>query len=331
MALPAPRRLVLALVVSAALGSCASPTRGPEVWFTPNLGSLDMLDLFTRPTLWRAARQATTVFKFYQRALLADTPAACPECGRNILPELARVDAFNRLNSWGISIGIEVGALKSWGCAASATLPPTLEAVRRVEAHQAVVSVLAMDEPLLGARDCDLSLDEAAVHVSRFAVQARAGRPGLRVGDIEPYPVLSVPTLLDWLAALRGNGFTPAFLHLDVDRAHAARIGADVAGDLRTLRANVEAQGIPLGVIFWSEVNTSDAAYAADVTSWVETVHAAIGQPTQSIFQSWIASPDGAQRVPSNLPEADAAVQTHTRLLNDGLADLRRAATPGPR
>ena len=331
MARVARRSIVLAFLVSATAGSCASPMNGPEVWFAPNLGSPDMIDLFTQPTQWHAARRATSVFKFYERALLADAPADCPECGRNILPELARVDAFNRLNSWGISIGIEVGALKSWGCAASATLPPALDAMRRVEAHRAVVSVLAMDEPILGGQACDLTLEESAVHTARFALQARAGRPHLRVGDIEAYPAASVPTLIAWLAALRANGFTPAFFHLDVDRAHAARIGADVAGDLRTLRSAVETEGIPFGVIFWSDVGTSDAAYAADVISWVDTVHAAIGQPTHSIFQSWAVSPDGTMRVPANLPEADTAVETHTRVLNDGLADLRSGASPGPR
>ncbi len=73
------------------------------------------------------------------------------------------------------------------------------------------------------------------------------------------------------------------------------------------------------------------SAYAADVISWVDTVHVAIGQPTHSIFQSWAVSPDGTMRVPANLPEADAAVETHTRVLNDGLADLRSGPSPGPR
>jgi hypothetical protein len=323
--------VVLVFLLSAPLGSCTSPMNGPEVWFAPNLGSPDMIDLFTQPLQWHAARRATSVFKFYERALLADTPAACPECGRNILPELVRVDAFNRLNSWGISIGIEVGALKSWGCAASATLPPTLDAMQRVEAHQAVVSVLAMDEPILGGQACGLTLDESAVHAARFALQARAGRPHVRVGDIEAYPIASVPTLIAWLAALRANGFTPAFFHLDVDRTHVARIGADVAGDLRTLRSAVETEGIPFGVIFASEVGTSDAAYTADVRSWVETVRGAMGQPTHSIFQSWAVSPDGGLRVPANLPEADASLETHTRLVNDGLADFRSGPSPGQR
>src|SRR5262249_59898736 len=107
----------------------------------PNVGSPDMIELFTHPEQWSRARRSISVFKFYQGTLRADSHADCPECGRNILPELVRVDAFNKLNSWGVSIGIEVGALKPWGCTESATLPVTMDAIQRVEAQRAVVSV----------------------------------------------------------------------------------------------------------------------------------------------------------------------------------------------
>jgi len=333
---PGRRPLVLALAFSSTLvlaGHGCGRTRpsGTEVWLAPNLGSPDTIDMFGQPKLWTAARRSTDVFKFYEQQILADRAADCPECGRNIYPELSRTAAFTRLNSWGLAIGIEAGVLKSWGCAASATLPPALEAVRRVEARDAVVTALAMDEPLLGARDCQLTLEEAARHVATFAQGARDGHPFLLVGDIEPYPVLPASTLLDWLAALRREGYVPAFFHLDVDRAHAARIGADVAGDLARLRAAIEEQGIPFGVIFWSDQGTSDEAYAADVMAWVQTVRAAIGPPRQAIFQSWAVSPDGSRTVPRNLPEADPALHTHTRLLNEGLATLRSDTAPRSR
>jgi hypothetical protein len=324
-------RVAVVLLLLAGSLRCASPMNLPQVWFTPNLASADMLGLFTHPEQWSRARRSISVFKFYQSTLRADSPADCPECGGNILPALVRVDAFNKLNSWGVSIGIEVGAVKPHACAESASWPLALDAIGRVEANRAVVSMLAMDEPIIGGQACDLSLDETAIHTAAFAQQALAGRPHMRVGDIEAYPSSSVPTLLAWLAALRIHGFTPAFFHLDVDRAHVARIGADVSGDLRTLRSAVEAEGIPFGVIFWSEVSTSDADYAADVSAWVSTVQTAIGQPTHSIFQSWAVSADGARRVPTNLPEADAAEETHTRLINDGVTVLRNGASPLPR
>jgi hypothetical protein len=317
---PSSRLLPLGLAF-AALAACGSPTRSRQVWFGPNLGSPDMIELFTQPERWRAARQASDVFKFYEQQLLADRPSDCRECGRNIHPELARAAAFTRVNAWGLRIAIEVGVIKSWGCAASATLPLALRAVRRVESQRAVVTELAMDEPLLGAESCQLSLEEAAEHTAVFARDARAARPYLRVGDIEPYPYFSAPMLLSWVAALRRNGFTPAFFHLDVDRAEAGRIGADVVSDLALLRASLEAQGIPFGVIFWSEVGTSDEAYFADVMGWVETVRISIGEPSHSIFQSWAVGPEGRLDVPANLP--DASRHSHTRLLDEGLVALR--------
>jgi hypothetical protein len=303
--------------------SCAPPPESSQVWFGPNLGSPDMLDLFTDPLAWRAARRSTDVFKFYAQQVLADRPSDCRECGRNIYPELSRVSAFTRLNAWNLAIALEVGAIKPWGCGPEATLPFAREAMRRVEARRATVTYLAMDEPLLGAASCQLDLAEAALRTARFAQQARAGQPQLAVGDIEPYPAFSADTLREWVAALRRNGYLPAFFHLDVDRARATRVGADVAGDLGRLRTEIEAQGIPFGVIFWSDVGTTDHAYYDDALSWVDAVRGAIGEPTQLVFQSWVVSGDGSLTVPANLPENDGDAFTHTRLLNDAVAHLR--------
>jgi hypothetical protein len=292
------------------------------------MGSPDLIEMLQEPQRWRAAALSTDVFKFYERQLLADAPSDCPECRGNIFPQLARASAFNRLEDWGLRIGIEVGAIKSWGCVPSATLPLAMKAVRRVESRRAVVSLLALDEPLLGAESCQLSLEEAAIQTAGFAREARRGRPHLRVGDIEPYPYLSAPLLLSWVSTLRQNGFTPDFFHLDVDRAYAGRIGADVPSDLALLRASLEGQGIPFGVIFWSENGESDQAYFADVMGWVETVRIAIGEPSHSVFQSWAVSPEGRLDIPANLPSNSD--YSHVRLLGDGLTALR-GGTPRPR
>jgi hypothetical protein len=227
-----------------------------------------------------------------------------------------------------LRIAIDVGAIKEWGCTSSTTLPLALDAVRRVESRRAVVTELALDEPLLGAESCQLSLEEAAVHTAAFARDARRGRPQLRVGDIEPYPYFSAPLLLSWVSALQRSGYTPAFFHLDVDRAHAGRIGADVASDLALLRSSLEGQGIPFGVIFWSENGESDEAYFVDVMGWVETVRIAIGEPSHSIFQSWAVSPEGRLDIPANLPSTSD--YSHARLLGEGLTALRGGA-PRPR
>jgi len=42
-----------------------SPPREDQVWFTPNIASVDMLDLFSNPEQWTSARSQIDVFKFY--------------------------------------------------------------------------------------------------------------------------------------------------------------------------------------------------------------------------------------------------------------------------
>jgi hypothetical protein len=116
----------------------------------------------------------------------------------------------------------------------------------------------------------------------------------------------------------------PAFFHLDVDRSLAARLQSDVAADIQALSSACASAGIPFGVILWGDDSTSDRAYSADVLGWTQTVADALGGfPEHTLFQSWVASPDGGQRLPVNLPENDPAVYSHTRLINEGLALLR--------
>ncbi len=303
------------------LTSCARDRS--QVWFAPNLGSLDMVDLFTRPDEWTTARQSTDVFKFYGRQLLAETPTDCPLCGPNILPAFDDAQAFSQLRGWGISTAIEVGVIKEFDCAADTSAVLAERAIRNVQLGGGDIAYLAMDEPILGAETCQLSVDQAAREVAAFSRAVHQAYPAVRIGEIVPYPHFDVVKITAWLAALRQAGFVPAFVHLDVDRVAASLGGYDIPTDIRTLQKVVELQNLPFGVIFWGADNTDEAAYAADVLSWVETVRQAIGQPGQSIFQSWSVAADGRFVVPRNLPETDPETMTHTRLLDEGLRVLR--------
>ncbi len=324
------RTLIAALLLCLFAGGCAPPSAS-QVWFTPNLASRDMVDLFTEPQAWRGARQSTNVFKFYEAQLTAESPADCPACGPNILPAFEQARAFARLGEWSIAIAVEAPVIKGNACSADVNAARAVEAIRNVHLRHGIVRYVAMDEPLLGAQACQTGLEEAARSVAAFARQVRAAYPAVRIGDIEPYPHFGVATLTAWMAALRREGAAPAFVHLDVDRARAGRIGSDVPGDLSTLKSLVEAQAVPFGVIFWGADGADEPAYAADVMAWVETVRAAIGVPTHSVFQSWAVSADGRYVVPRNLPEGDPDAWTHTRLIGEGLDVLRSGASPGPR
>ncbi len=54
---------------------------------------------------------------------------------------------------------------------------------------------------------------------------------------------------------------------------------------------------------------------------FIQEVKSAIGEPEQSIFQSWREYPRQplTRRIPINLPEDDPSIYSHTRLINDGL------------
>lgn len=308
----------LALLV---LVDCASPAppEDDSVWFTPNLGSLDLVDLFSRPDGWARARSSTRVFKFYEENLISAAPADCPLCGPNLLPDLVSRGAFVALSSWGLRIAIEVPVVKSWSCDTLLARSRAQEALHNVEASGAAVRFLAMDEPLLGGEGCGLDPGASAARVQGFIADAQVGRPSLAVGDIEPYPRFSVSDIEAWTTALEASGTRPAFFHLDVDRVEADRRKANLAADLQSFEAFFQGRGIPFGVILWGQ-GASDRAYYDDVRAWVATVSRDLGRPRQLVFQSWAAGEKGQRTIPDNLPESDPTVYSHTRLVNDGLA-----------
>jgi len=119
---------------------------------------------------------------------------------------------------------------------------------------------VAMDEPLVSGRGpCALPVNEIAKRTAAYVAAvgaskaAKATGEAPQFGDIEPYPSIPVPVLIEWVKALETHGFKPAFLHLDIN-VHYVDVHRDVpfAADLRTLARFLHEAGIPFGVIFWS-------------------------------------------------------------------------------
>lgn len=295
------------------------------VWFAPNMGSGDYTDLFTRLDDWAEARSAIDVFKFYAQNALEHP---CEICGDNTLDAFVSVDAFGQLAETDTRIALEVGAVKEWGCTGHREAEVALEAIGNVERHGGSVDLLAMDEPLLGGqrpvegRACGYDMEQSAAATVRFLDRVGSARPDLPVGLIEPYPHYSVEQLKDWVVELETRGASLAFFHLDVDIHRVEVEGQDVVGDLRALEAFCAERGIPFGVILisdWQQAH-ADRAYFESTLDWTRTVDEAIGRPDHVIFQSWHGpAEDGTHRYPSNLPEDDAAIYSHTRLVLEGL------------
>ena len=307
--------------------STPAPTPVPFdlVWFAPNMGSRDYAELFTEPDQWSVARSRINVFKYYTQNVLNDP---CPICGDNTLSSFVDVQAFRKLTHWGIAIGVEVGAVKEWGCTGEEEFRVAKAAIQNIEANGGTVTFLDMDEPFIGGElvingnSCGYTMEQSAAVTSQFIKHVAAAYPHIIVGDTEPYPYFSVRELEQWIVALEERGVTPAYLHLDVDIERVRVEGQDVIADLQTLGALLQERRIPLGVIFTSNWKAagSDRAYFDSTMEWIRTVNGAIGKPQHVIFQSWQGpAANGIHEVPINLPENDPSFYSHTRLITEGL------------
>jgi len=256
-----------------------------EVWFEPNVASVDMLDLFTQPDDWDLARSRIDVFKFYSGQVGSDgwscdvNPSAV--CGQNFLQHFIDVDAFAKVGQWGMDLAIEsffagpVMSVDPITCSTSQhiynlTLSGSINVIQNVEANGGVVRCLAMDEPLrqwlptyyyeytgqVDPRPCLAdSIDIIADHMAAYILQMEQWFPDIPIGQIDLYPEVDVARFKEWVIALEARGVTIPFLHIDVNGPRVVQYNAwgitvDMAADFAELEAWLDARGIDFGVIF---------------------------------------------------------------------------------
>jgi len=303
-----------------------TPMASDLVWFAPNFGSRDYTDLFTKPELWSETRVRINVFKFYTQNMLDQR---CSICGGNTLKAFVEVDAFRQLNEWGIAIGIEVGAVKEWGCNGNETFRVASTVIQNIKENGGTVAFVDMDEPYIGGelvandQSCGYTMEQSANGTARFVQLMNSSYPNILVGDTEPYPYFSVSELEQWIGALEDRDVTLAHFHLDVDMLQARSDNEDVFADLQTLSQFFQERHIPFGVILTSNTNwvpNSDRAFFDATMNWIRTVNAALDKPQHVIFQSWQGpSANGIHEFPINLPEDDPDTYSLTRLVIEGL------------
>lgn len=299
----------------------------PQVWFGPSGASVDMLDLFNKPEKWTLARSKIDVFQFRLVHLTDDDTFKCSdssviECGENTLQNLIRADAFSKLKQWGISIGVEAPSI--WTCDADYPSSLVKAVIRNVQSNGGTVSYVAMDSPYyhLTKLDapCRFSREAALDRTAQYITRIKSTYPNVLIGDIEPYPAFDEGQHESWVNELEARGAKLDFFRLDINQGNEKMRGKDMAADLRKLKGFVESRGIPFGIIFTDLKPTSvndNQAYYNEVIKYVATIKAAIGQPTHSVFYSWLISANNKLEIPINLPENDPDIYSHTRLLND--------------
>ena len=266
--------------------SAQSPSPQNQIWFTPNVGSVDMLDLFDNPEQWATARSKIDVFKFYTGQVGSGgwscTVSASANCGENHLQNLVDAQAFSKLGQWGIDIAIEsffagpIMSVDPLECSTSQhvfslSLDGSVNVIQNVQSNGGTVRYLAMDEPIrqwypqfyyiytgqTDPRPCLVdSLGGLADEVAAYIQQMQSWYPSIPIGQIELYPEVGVDQFKEWIIALEARGVSLPFLHIDVhgprvDQYIALGIDIDVAADLAELKSFLNARGIEFGVIFF--------------------------------------------------------------------------------
>jgi hypothetical protein len=302
-----------------------------RIWFCPDPGTLDYIDLFTHPEEWPHARQLMDVFKVYQQHTQLPPP---PLVGPNTFDALARAGAFRTLTRWGKKVAIEAGAVKEFYCTPdasgmSAAIGNTNDSIQRVEGVGATVSYIARDEPFVSGRSrvCGgPALEPTADRVATYVSGVTAARPKIRIGLIEAYPFSSATAIQTIIQLLKARNATPAFLHMDVDWHLSG--SAAFKRDMAVLQGFCASENIPFGIIIVGYNGDADALYAVDVYGITELIVDTFSSwdhmPDHIIFQSWVVSSTGLLITPTALPEDRA--YTHTQELWDVFRRLRGAS-----
>ncbi len=348
-----------------------------QVWFGPNFGSVDVLDLFTSPEQWATARSHIQVFALAMTQVATGgwSCTALPHvnCGENHLQNLVDIDAFAKLESWGIDLALDsffagpIASVDPIVCASAEevfnlTLDGTANAINNVHANGGTVRYFAMDEPIrqwypeyfylvsgqTDPRPCLVeSLDILADHVADYILFMQDALPSLSIGQIALFPEVGVATLMEWVLALEERGVALPFLQIDVHGPRVAQyisygFDIDVERDLMELKSFLSEHNVALGVFVtdinwdarvWEEDEYDDAMYVSRTMDWVNQLRPLAEHIDQFLFQSWVfpvyTTGNGPNEIPTNLPDDNVALSTHTRLITTAVPILRsQAAVP---
>jgi hypothetical protein len=257
-----------------------------QVWYTPNIASADMLNLFTNPEQWTSARSNVDVFKFYTVQVgsggWSGVGHPAYNIGDNHLENFVDVQAFSLLEQWDIDIAVEsffAGPIMSYNpieCSTAEyvfnlTLDGSINVIQNIQSNGGTVRYLAMDEPIrqwyplyhyihfgqTDPRPCLVdSLGDLADHVAAYILQMQEWFPSIPIGQIGLYPEVGVDQFMEWIIALEARGVSLPVLHIDVhgprvDQYISLGIDIDIVSDMLELKSFLEAHNVEFGIIFF--------------------------------------------------------------------------------
>jgi hypothetical protein len=258
------------------------------------------MDLFALGAPWAQGASHVSVFKLYAEGVLGD------QFGRFSDTQLQEIFSF--LKQHNIALALEWGLLiPSGGCGVGIegfTASGVAQmVVDRITENGGTLNYLAMDEPFQHAHDvCNWTPQQVATNALTSLNVLKGGFPGLIIGDIEVVPDIfsASPDWLQqysaWMDAFQeASGSRLAFFDCDTG------FTSTWMNDVKAVRAETAARGIPLGVIYNGlQSDSSDTQWITHAQRLFTNFELSYGQPDQAIFQSWTAFPLHA--LPETMP-----------------------------
>lgn len=304
--------LVVALTSAAELHAQV-PAATPEVWLAPapTPDGENLRALFIHPEQWAETRQQVHVLAYADHCL--DRQFTDDEL-QAWLP---------MIESWGLKLALEVGAVKPWGQTGEKCFEIQRKKWDRFQRLGGKMYAIAMDEPLLCCRHHIHKSDEYALkETAAFIALVRKNYPGVRIGDIETYPSLSVTDNITWLDALQKKLAEKGvrgldFYRLDVNWANFVIQAHGTWKEVRQIELACRQRKLPFSLIYWaSDLPAQERKGVAGESSWYlsimhqGTAYALVdGQPDQFVIQSWLKSGN-----PPCLPDSGPWTFTRTAL-----------------
>lgn len=253
-----------------------------------------MHELFHSPEQWVETR------KFIQGIGYAD------HCFATQFTDAQLTSMFSLINQWGLSLGLEVGAVKPWGVTGDATFKAENPMWNRFQSLGAKIAAIGMDEPFCAVRaDIHKSDDYAVNETANFISLVRGRYPGLIIGDIEPYPFFTVEELTGWIDALQNrlkamNVQGMDYFRLDVDWVSFNLAKKGCWQDVKAIEQHCRQAGLKFSLIYWASdfPQLQRLGIANDATWYVSVMQQAYdyamvgGKPDQYMVESWVNGPE---------------------------------------
>lgn len=292
----------------------AGDTKRPEVWMgVPGFDNGRCFrELFEHPDQWQQTRGLIDV--------VCNTDL---HLNKQFSDEQLKA-WFPMLRQWNLKLGLEVGSIKPWGETGAKTFGIEKPMWDRIQRLGGQIDAIAMDEPLLCVRR-DLKKDDAyAVNeTAEYIALVRRNFPNARVGDIEPYPSITLADHLHWIDALQAKLAEKGvkgldFYRLDVNWAVFTVFDQGNWREVRDLERACRQRKLGFSLIYWASGYPGlERKGLADDSTWYVGImqqgydYAMVdGSPDQYVIQSWLK--DAPQRC---IPESDA--YTFTRSVHD--------------